>query len=183
MWQLDPDTDVTLVPLNNAPNILVGMQTGQVDAGVLSPPTNTRARLSGFQELINLASDGPDYPSITIGATQSFLRQNPDTVLAFVRAYSRALHRYKTDSSMAVQAMGHYLQVDDRPVLEDTWRQYTPIFDDVPYVSERGIQTVIDNVAQSMPEALGSTPERFVDSSFVRQLEESGFYNTLLNGS
>jgi NitT/TauT family transport system substrate-binding protein len=183
MWQLDPDRDVTLVPLNNTPNILVGMQSGQVDAGVISPPTNTRARLSGFQELINLATDGPDYPSITIGSTQSFLSKNPDTALAFVRAYSRALHRYKTDQAMAVQAMGHYLQVDDQSVLEDTWKQYTPIFDDVPYLSDRGIQNVIDTLAQSMPEALGATPQQFVDSSFVRQLEDSGFYKALLSGS
>jgi NitT/TauT family transport system substrate-binding protein len=183
LLKLEPDKDVALVPLNNAPNIFIGMQAKQVDGGVVSPPTNTRAKLSGFQELINLATDGPDYPSIAIGSTQSFLSKNPQAAAAFVRAYSRALHRYKTDQAMAVKAMGHYLQLDDQSVLEDTWKQYTPIFDDVPYVSERGVQNVIDTVAQTMPEAVGATPERFLDSSYVRQLEEGGFYKTLLNGS
>ncbi len=183
MWSLEPGKDVTLVPLNSTPNILLGLQANQVDAGVVSPPTNTRARLSGFHELINLATDGPEFPSLTIGSTQTFLSKNPQVALAFVRAYSRGLHRFKADQALAVQAMSKYLELDDRAVLEDTWEQFVPYFEDVPYVSRRGVQNAIDTVAQTMPEAVGTTPEQFVDSSFVRQLEEAGFYKQPLGGS
>jgi NitT/TauT family transport system substrate-binding protein len=183
MWKLEDGKDVTIIPLNSVPNILVGLQTKQVEAGVLSPPTNTRAKLAGFAELLNLAKDGPEFPSITIAATQTFLSKNPQVATAFVRAYSRALHRFKTDRAMAVQAMGHYLQLDDRAVLEDTWQQYLTIFDDVPYVTEPGLRNIIEFLSQSMPEAVGATPDRFLDTSFVRQLEEAGFYKTLLNGA
>jgi ABC-type nitrate/sulfonate/bicarbonate transport system substrate-binding protein len=183
IWKLEPDRDVGLVPLSNQPNILAGMQARQVDAGVLASPTTARAKLSGFQELINLATDGPDYASLTIGSTQSFLNQNPQTALAFLRAYSRALHRYKTDQAIGIQAMGHYLQLNDRAVLADTWNEFAPVFEDVPYVSEHGLKNVIDSVAQNLPEAMGAMPDRFVDSSFVRQLEGSGFYSRLQAGS
>jgi NitT/TauT family transport system substrate-binding protein len=178
--KIDP-SDVALVPLANAPNILTGMTAKQVDAGVLSPPTNTRARNAGFQELLSLAKDGPDYPSVTLGSTQKYLSSNPDVALAFVRAYSRGIHRFKTDEAFGTQALGKYLQLNDQAVLDDTWKQFSPLFADVPYVNPQGVQNAIETVAQTTtPEAAGSTPDRFVDSSFVRQLDEGGFYKQLL---
>ena len=180
IWKLEPASDVALVPLASSPNILTGMTAKQIEAGVLSPPTNTRARLGGFQELISLAKDGPEYPSVTFGATQSYLSKNPQVVLGFVRAYSRGLHRFKTDQPFAVRTLAKYLQLDDQAVLEDTWQQFTPIFPDIPYVSPKGVQNAIETVAQTVPEAAGAAPERFVDSGFVRQLEDGGFYKQLL---
>ena len=178
--KIDP-SDVALVPLANAPNILTGMTAKQVDAGVLSPPTNTRARNAGFQELLSLAKDGPDYPSVTLGSTQKYLSSNPEVALAFVRAYSRGIHRFKTDEAFGTQALGKYLQLNDQAVLDDTWKQFSPLFADVPYVNPQGVQNAIETVAQTTtPEAAGSTPDRFVDSSFVRQLDEGGFYKQLL---
>jgi NitT/TauT family transport system substrate-binding protein len=179
IMKIDP-SDVALVPLANAPNILTGMTAKQVDAGVLSPPTNTRARNAGFQELLSLAKDGPDYPSVTLGSTQKYLSSNPQVALAFVRAYSRGIHRFKTDQAFGTQALGKYLQLNDQAVLDDTWNQFSPLFADVPYVNPQGVQNAIDTVAQTTtPEAAGATPDRFVDSSFVRQLDESGFYKQL----
>jgi NitT/TauT family transport system substrate-binding protein len=179
IMKIDP-SDVALVPLANAPNILTGMTAKQVDAGVLSPPTNTRARNAGFQELLSLAKDGPDYPSVTLGSTQKYLSSNPQVALAFVRAYSRGIHRFKTDEAFGTQALGKYLQLNDQAVLDDTWKQFSPLFADVPYVNPQGVQNAIDTVAQTTtPEAAGATPDRFVDSSFVRQLDESGFYKQL----
>jgi NitT/TauT family transport system substrate-binding protein len=183
IWGLEPSGDVALVPVASAPNILTGMVAKQIDAGVLSPPTNTRARQSGFQELLNLAKDGPQYPSVTFGATGSYLSKNPQVALGFVRAYSRGLHRFKTDQAFATQALGKYLQLNDQAVLDDTWRQFSPIFEDVPYVNLQGVQNAIETVSKTSPDAAGASPDRFVDSSYVRQLEEGGFYKQLLGGS
>jgi NitT/TauT family transport system substrate-binding protein len=179
IMKIDP-RDVALVPLSNAPNILTGMTAKQVDAGVLSPPTNTRARNAGFQELLSLAKDGPDYPSVTLGSTQKYLSSNPEVALAFVRAFSRGIHRFKTDQAFGTQALAKYLQLNDQAVLDDTWKQFSPLFADVPYVNPQGVQNAIDTVAQTTtPEAASSTPDRFVDSSFVKQLDEGGFYKQL----
>jgi NitT/TauT family transport system substrate-binding protein len=180
IMKIDP-SDVALVPLANAPNILTGMTAKQVDAGVLSPPTNTRARNAGFQELLSLAKDGPDYPSVTLGSTQKYLSSNPQVGLAFVRAYSRGIHRFKTDEAFGTQALGKYLQLNDQAVLDDTWKQFSPLFADVPYVNPQGVQNAIETVAQSTsPDAAGTSPDRYVDSSLVRQLDEGGFYKQLL---
>jgi len=62
--------DYTLLQLGEVPNILTTLLAGQIDAGALSPPTNSRAKRSGLQELINLGTDGPEYPSTVIATTE-----------------------------------------------------------------------------------------------------------------
>jgi ABC-type nitrate/sulfonate/bicarbonate transport system substrate-binding protein len=178
-WGLNPDTDVSLVPAGGVPPILAGMTTKQFDAGILSPPTNTRARQAGFYELINLAKDGPEYPSVTIGALREYVAQNPQVVSAVIRAYSRGLQRFKTDKAFAKQVLAKYLQLNEDSVLEDTWAQFAPVFDVPPYVTARGFETAIDFVAQSQPAAKGTSVERHLDASFVKQLDESGFFKQL----
>jgi NitT/TauT family transport system substrate-binding protein len=47
--------DYQLLPLLEVPNIFTALVAGQIDAGVVSPPTNARAKRSGFVELMNVA--------------------------------------------------------------------------------------------------------------------------------
>jgi NitT/TauT family transport system substrate-binding protein len=172
--------DVALVPLNTAPNMLTGLLTKQLEAAVMSPPTNSRARAAGFREMLSLAKDGPEYPSVTFGATRSYLTKNPDVALGFVRAYSRGIHRFKMDQPFATRALGKYLNLDDQAILDDTWKQFSVVFDDIPYVNPQGVQHAIETVTQTQPEAAGAAIESFVDSSLVKQLEDGGFYKQLL---
>jgi NitT/TauT family transport system substrate-binding protein len=179
LWKLKPDEDVTLVGLQTVPNILTGLTAHQVEAGVVSPPTNTRARQAGLQELLNLAKEGPVWPSVAFGATQDYVAKNPQVALGFVRAYSRGIYRFKTDKAFALQTLAKYLQLNDQSVLEDTWQQFSQYIDDVPYVNADGVTNAINYVAQSQPEAGGTTPDRYVDMQFVKQLDEAGFYKQL----
>jgi hypothetical protein len=43
----------------------------------------------------------------------------------------------------------------------------------------RGVQTILDFVAQDEPKAKGVDPKSFVDESFVREIDESGFIKAL----
>src|SRR5262249_43575532 len=50
--------DYQVLPLLEVPNIFTALAAGQIDAGTVSPPTNSRARKAGFVELMNLAKEG-----------------------------------------------------------------------------------------------------------------------------
>ena len=179
IFKLQPETDVALIPLDSAPNILTGMVAHQVDAGVLSPPTNTRAKNQGFHEVINLARDGPEFPSVAFGSTHDYATAHPDVMLGFARAYSRGVARFKMDRDLAVTAYRKYLQIDDEAILQDTWDQFRQYFDMPPVVTPAGLQNAIDAAADSVPEAKGSLPEKYVDGSWVAQLDQAGFFKNL----
>ncbi len=176
-WGLEPNKDVALVGFSEVPNILAALVGGQVDAGVLSPPTNTRAKQAGFKELINLAVDGPPYPSVTVGARAAYIAAHPDVVRKFVRAYAKGVHRFKTDKAFGLKAIQGYLKVDDQSVLEDTWQQFSQYLAAPPYVV--GMEQVIAEVAATNDKAKGARPEQFIDMTFVKELDNSGFFKRL----
>src|SRR6185295_15429817 len=72
--------DYQILPLVEVPNILTALIAGQVDAGVVSPPTNSRARKAGLNELMNLAKEGPEFVSVAIGASRTYIKANEDIV-------------------------------------------------------------------------------------------------------
>jgi len=176
-WGLEPNKDVALVNLTEVPNILAALTAGQVDAGILSPPTNTRARQAGFKELINLAVDGPPYPSVTVGAKASYIAANPEVVRKFVRAYARGVQRFKNDKVFGIGAIKGYLKVEDQSVLDDTWQQFSKYLAAPPYV--QGVEAVIAEVAAVNQKAQGARAEQFIDMTFVKDLDNAGFFKRL----
>ncbi|GAC1318336.1 MAG: hypothetical protein NVSMB2_13040 [Chloroflexota bacterium] len=178
LWKLEPDKDVALIQLSEVPSILSGLQAQQIDAGVVSPPTNTQAKAAGFKELMNLATDGPEYASVEIGSTRQYANDHPDQVLAFARGYAKGLQRFKSDRAFAIQVLAHYFELNDEAVLSDTWEQFSKYLEETPYVTVPGLQRIIDEVAATEPKAKGAKPEQFLDQRAVAQLDQQGFYKS-----
>jgi NitT/TauT family transport system substrate-binding protein len=176
LWNLQPDTDVTLVPLDQVPSILAGLQANQVAAGVVSPPTSIQARDAGYRTLIDLAKDGPDFPSVGISTTESLIQKNPDTVRRFVRGYALGLQRYMTDKQTAMTDMNKYLQLSDQTQLEATWQDFSQYLADPPELPVAGMQAVIEDASATEPKAAGTTPTDYLDMTFVKELEPSGVF-------
>jgi len=49
----------------------------------------------------------------------------------------------------------------------------------VPYADPAGIKTLLDNMAPKNPKAAAADPKTFVDSTFVQEIESSGFIKQL----
>jgi len=64
--------DVQLLPLLEVPNIFTALAAGQIEAGVVSPPTNARAKRAGFVELMNIAKEGPEFVSVAVGTSRAY---------------------------------------------------------------------------------------------------------------
>ncbi len=182
-WGLDPDRDVSFLQFQEVPAILAGLQAGHIDAGSVSPPTNSRAVRLGFRELINLGKDGPEYPSVAFAVKRSLLTTNEDSVRRLVRAYTQGIARFLKDKAFGIELLKKYARVTDPDVLEDTYAQFSQFIERVPYVSKAGLQRVVDEVAAQEPKAKGAKPEDFMDMRFIQELEKSGFFKRTSTGS
>ena len=47
------------------------------------------------------------------------------------------------------------------------------------YPSVEGLKTVIDDIAERDPRAKNVKPEQFIDATFIRELDQSGFIDGL----
>jgi ABC-type nitrate/sulfonate/bicarbonate transport system substrate-binding protein len=175
---LKPD-EYQLVPLVEVPNVLTAMLAGQVDAGALSPPTNFRARQAGLSELLDLAKEGPDFVSVAIGSTRSYVRANEEITRRFVRAYSEAVGFLKANKAATIRAIQKYARIQDAEILEATYAEARSHIETVPYLSRKGLATIIGELVATEPKAKQAKPEDFVDQRFVAQLEKEGFFKNV----
>lgn len=176
-WGLEPVKDVAILQLGGIPEILAAMKAGGVKGGALSPPTSVRARREGYRELVNTADLG-FFPHDAIVTTRAFLRNNEETVRAFIKGYAEGVHRYKTDKALAIDVLKKYTKVTDPELLEQTHALTAAVLEDPPlHLDVRGIQAVLDFL--TVPKAKTVKPEDFMDLRVLRELEQSGFFKTI----
>ena len=168
--------DYQILPLVEVPNILTALIAGQVDAGVVSPPTNSRARKAGLNELMNLAKEGPEFVSVAIGASRSYIKANEDVVRRVVRSYAEGVQIFKNNKPAAQRMMQKYLRVKEQDILDDAYNQFREYLEYPPYVTRKAIENVIADVATTDPAAKNAKPEDFMDMRFVAELEKQGFF-------
>ena len=175
---LKPD-EYQLLPLVEVPNILTALLAGQIDAGPLSPPTNIRARKAGLNELMNLARDGPEYVSVALGSTRSYVKANEEIARRVIRSYVEAVHHLKANKAVALRVIQKYARIKEPEILEATYGEVREYLESVPYVSRKGLETIVSELAVTEPKARQVKPEDFLDARFVRQLEKEGFFKNL----
>lgn len=171
--------DYEILPVAEVPNILVAMMAGRLDAGPISAPTLIRGRKAGMNELVNLSKDGPEYVSVAVGATRAYIRANEEIVRRFARAYSEAVHIFRANKPIALRTLQKYTRVTDPETLEATHKEYLDYIEAIPYVSRKGTEAILAELAVSDPKARQAKPEDFVDMRFVAELEKEGFFKRL----
>ena len=170
--------DYQLMQLVDVPNIFTAMMAGQIDAGALSPPTNFRGRKVGLTELIDLSKEGPEYVSVAIGSTRSFLKNNEEMTRRFVRGYSEGVLFLKANKAAGIKAIQKYARIKDPDILEATYAEARTYIETLPYVTRNGMEAIIAEFVATEPKAKAAKLDDFLDTRFVAQLEKEGFYKS-----
>ena len=179
-WNLQPDRDVALIQMGGSPEILAGLASRGVDGGMLSSPLHLQAAKFGYSLLADLSAIGVDYQGAGVVTSRSYIREAPDTVRRYLRAYVEALYRFKTDKNFSIRVIGKYTRIADIEALEETYQHYAvKVMPKVPYPTLKGIQMVLDEIGARTPKAKSLTPENFIDVSYLKELEQNGFIKKL----
>src|SRR5258705_11675199 len=165
-------SDYQILPLMEVPNIFTALSAGQIDAGVMSPPTNSRAKKAGFVELMNIAKEGPEFVSVAVGTSRNYIKANEDTVRRVVRAYAEGVQMFKTNKSTALKMIQNQLKVKEPEIQEDTYNQFRDYLEYPPYVSRKGMKAVLAEITD--PAAKTAKADDFLDMRFVSEVDKKG---------
>ncbi|MET0501717.1 MAG: ABC transporter substrate-binding protein [Candidatus Binatia bacterium] len=176
---LQPEKDVALVQLEDYAGIMGGIQSGRIAAGALADPFTDYAKKLGYKEIADIAALGLEFPFVGIVAKKSYIKDNADTVQRFVRAYTEAIALYKNNRELAMKVTGKYTGIKDPAILASTVDFYVPKLARVPYPTLGGMRFVLEQIATRDPKAKNVNAESFIDTRFVKQLEDSGFIQGL----
>jgi ABC-type nitrate/sulfonate/bicarbonate transport system substrate-binding protein len=180
-WGLQPDKDVSIFQAGAGPQVFAAIKGGGVQSGVLSAgPETLRAETEGYYRLADVSTSGLVYPFGPFAARQPFIKTHADLVSRFTKAYVEGIHRFKTDSPLALTVLKKYTRQKTSPGTEKIYEVYAArYFKRVPEATPAGIQTILEEISAARPLPQGVTPQRFVDSRFIRDLVSSGFVDTL----
>lgn len=176
---LDPLKDVSLRSIGVLYDRVAAMQKGIVQFTVLTEAEKPIIDKLGYPVLLDLISLKIPFPQRGIYTTGKFVREQPDTVRRYIRAYVEAIHYFKTRKEETMQILRKYSRVEDRGVLEHTQSWYGQNMPEYPYPPVEGYQTVLQEIASSNPKAATLNVRELVDSRFVRELEDGGFVTSL----
>ena len=97
-----------------------------------------------------------------------------------MKAYVEGIHFYKTHRKEALAVMAKYLKTNDTEALNETYETIgLTLLPEKPYPTLKGIQIMLGEFASKEPKARSARPEQFVNTSFIRELDTSGFINRL----
>ena len=177
---LNAEKDVTLLQIGVQTARYAALQSKNVQATIITPPFTLTARKAGFQTLIDMSELNIPFQLTGMLALRPYLKSNPDMALAVIRTLSEAIHFYKHEKETTIKILGRYLKTEDREALEETHREIAvKSMPEKPYPTLAGIKTILDETALRNPKAKGLRPEDFVDSSFVKKVDDEGLFARL----
>lgn len=177
---LDPQKDVTILQMGSMSSILSGLQGGSIDAGVVSPPTLFAVDKLGFKELVNITDMDIAFPNPSLIAQGGIIRNRPEVINRFMRAYARGIHRGRTDRELTLKSIARYTKVEDPFLLQKAYDLYLgKVLEKAPYINMAGMQNALDDLAKSIPPAKTAKAEQFINLRFLDNLEKSGLLKEL----
>jgi NitT/TauT family transport system substrate-binding protein len=175
---LTPGKDVTLVQIGSTSARMDATLTGRVQATVINPPASFIGEKRGMTVLADLPKLGLVYQHTSAATTKKYIREHPDIVRRYVKSQVEAVHRIYTDKETSIKVLSKYFgRGVERDILEKTWANLLndAVLPRKQYPSLEGIKTILATEAKGKP----AKPEDFVDMSFVRELDKSGYIDSL----
>lgn len=180
-WNMNP-SDVQMIQVGSSPAMMAALEKGGIDAAVLTEPTFFFAEDQGYRTLADLADMDIYYLHSMIDTTRAYLRANRDLALRFMRGYVEGIAYFKKNKKESLDVLAKKLRTapGQTKYLERSHVLYTSgYFENAPYVSLKGVTTLLDFYAKDNPRARSANPQTFFDNSLVKELDESSFIKKL----
>lgn len=128
---LDPERDAEIIAIGDGASLLAALETRQIDAYQLSPPTPYVAQAEGFGTVL---IDGPsgdvprfaDFAYTGFAANREWVEANPEAARAFSRALNAAMEQVLADPHAAAAKIVDRMSAGDLPVLQQTLEALAP---------------------------------------------------------
>ena len=169
----DPNQDVSL--LSNALAVDT-LKSRKVDAFIGDEVARTMAAAAGFTPLQDMREWNLPIAGSGVNVEREWLRNNRDAVRRFVKATVEALAMMKQNNDAGVGGIGKWYNIKDREQ-QQMILSYASGLPRKPYPAVEGIKKVME--IYNYHEMRKHKPEDFYDDSFIRELDQSGYIDSL----
>jgi NitT/TauT family transport system substrate-binding protein len=180
-WKMTAN-DVQILQLGSSPNMLASLDKGGVDGAVLTIPSMFVAEDRNYRVLLDMGDTDIYYLHTMVASTRQYIKSNREKVLKFLRGYVEGIAFVKQHKKESVEIVKKKLRLgpeQTRNLERSLDLLVAKYYENVPYPSLRGVETVLGFVEKDIPKAKTADPKSFVDDSLLREIEQSGFIKKL----
>jgi ABC-type nitrate/sulfonate/bicarbonate transport system substrate-binding protein len=158
------------------------LQTGQVDAALITAPAYFRLQAAGMPVLAVLLDHEDIYVSTYYLFRRDALTKERPTAMGFIKAHAEAIKRFYEDKNFATSTMIKYGGTRNA---EDANRVYelfskARVLEPVPYALKGSVEAVLERQGAELK---GADLARMIDNSLVDQLVAEKYFEKLFGAS
>ena len=174
------EKDVSILSMGTDAERMTAMTQGVADATVVTIGGYVAAQKLGFHSLIDLSQANIPYEAASLITTRTLIRDNPEMVLKFMKGFLAAIQFEQAHREATLKILSKYMRTSDQEVLNASYDYYVGrVIPRAPYVSEKGLQAVIDFIRQRNPQTPPVKAQDFMDNRFIKELDDGGFIKSL----
>jgi ABC-type nitrate/sulfonate/bicarbonate transport system substrate-binding protein len=154
------------------------LQSGQIDAALITAPAYFRLQAAGLPVLAVLLDHEDIYVSTYYLFRREALTKERSMALAFIKAHAEAIKRFYDDQAFATEIMIRYGGTRNA---EDANRVYelfkkARVLEAIPYALKGSVDAVMERQAADLK---GAEPARMINNSLVDQLIKEKYFESV----
>jgi ABC-type nitrate/sulfonate/bicarbonate transport system substrate-binding protein len=158
------------------------LQSGQVDAAMITAPAYFRLQAAGLPVLAVLLDHDDIYVSTYYLFRRDALTQERAMALAFIKAHAEAIKKFYDDKFLATRIMIKYggaRDVEDANKVYELFRR-ARVLETIPYALKDSVAAVVERQSQELK---GVNLSKAIDNSLVEQLVREKFFEAIFGPS
>jgi ABC-type nitrate/sulfonate/bicarbonate transport system substrate-binding protein len=168
-YGLEPQRDVQLLPIGDAPVQYELLRQGQIDSIVVSLPFPLLAQRDGYKLLVN-APDIVSMPLAGIGTLQSSIDTRREQVKRVVKAEIQALGHIRSHPEDAMALIADLFETD-ATTARDAYSYLLPSFSEDGTPERAGIETILKLEQEDGPTPAPATFDQVADATITAEAQ------------
>jgi NitT/TauT family transport system substrate-binding protein len=182
---LDPKRDkIILIQTGLDPERMAALEQKGLDAAMLQRLATKTMIGKGYTQILNLNAAKIPYQNTVLASRRDHMAANPKLYDSFVRAVVEGYaFVFNKDNKQAVkEVLAKNLRLPNPDAAEDFYQEALEELDRKPYPTVEGTRTVIKYVAEQNPKVASVKAEKIIDPSWLKRLEDEGFFERVYKG-
>ena len=165
---LDPKKDVTLLAVGGGPEALAAIAKGEIEAMVTAPENPS----PGNHVLVDMTKMGYAFPQAGLVTTKTEVKKDPQLVQDMVQSFAESTQLFKNDPKLSQQVLAKVMKatLKDSDQVQKNYEGTASAVNTNVAPTAQEVQSVLDLIASTTPEAKNHKPQDFFDDSFAKKV-------------
>jgi len=170
--------NIVLLQTGLDPERMAALEQKGLDAGMLQRLATKTMLAKGYTQLLNLNQAKIPYQNTVLASRRDYMASNAKSFESFTRAVLEgyAFVFNKENKQAVKEVIAKNLRLPNADAAEDFYLEAQEELDRKPYPTLEGTRTVIKFVAEQNPKVASVKAEDIIDLSWLKRLDDEGFF-------